>query len=220
MVLAPHEGIVPSDLWLKCRAKCLEAQQIKPYQKAKNTWLAGKIKCGICGYALVDKHYSTTRSRYLLCSNKMNSKACEGPGTIYTDEFEQIIYNEMRKKMAQFKTLRRCKGNYINPELTALNVQLTQVETEIGSLMDRLSAADDTLFRYISGRVKELDGKKQELMKRISELKLHKEADYTEIYNHLTMWDELSFNDKRQTVDQLIRVIYATSDSIKIEWRI
>ena len=122
--------------------------------------------------------------------------------------------------MAQFKTLRRCKGNYINPELTALNVQLTQVETEIGSLMDRLSAADDTLFRYISGRVKELDGKKQELMKRISELKLHKEADYTEISNHLTMWDELSFDDKRQTVDQLIRVIYATSDSIKIEWRI
>lgn len=220
LVLAPHEGIIPSDLWLKCRAKCLEAQQIKPYQKAKNTWLAGKIKCGICGYALVDKHYSTTRSRYLLCSNKMNSKACEGPGTIYTDEFEQIIYNEMRKKMAQFKTLRRCKGNYINPELTALNVQLTQVETEIGSLMDRLSAADDTLFRYISERVKELDGKKQELMKRISELKLHKEADYTEIYNHLTMWDELSFDDKRQTVDQLIRVIYATSDSIKIEWRI
>ena len=220
MVLAPHEGIIPSDLWPKCRAKCLEAQQIKPYQKAKNTWLAGKIKCGICGYALVDKHYSTTRSRYLLCSNKMNSKACEGPGTISTDEFEQIIYNEMRKKMAQFKTLRRCKGNYINPELTALNVQLTQVETEIGSLMDRLSAADDTLFRYISGRVKELDGKKQELMKCISELKLHKEAYYTEIYNHLTMWDELSFNDKRQTVDQLIRVIYATSDSIKIEWRI
>ena len=51
-------------------------------------------------------------------------------------------------------------------------------------------------------------------------MKLHKEADYTEIYNHLTMWDELSFDDKRQTVDQLIRVIYATSDSIKIEWRI
>ena len=110
----------------------------------------------------------------------------------------------------------------MNPELTALNIQLTQVETEISSLMDRLSAADDTLFRYISGRIKELDGKKQELMKRISERKLHhKDADCRpEINNHLTMWDELSFDDKRQTVDQLIRVIYATSDSIKIEWRI
>ena len=220
LVLAPHEGIIPADLWLKCRAKCAEGQQVRPRQKAKNTWLAGKIKCGVCGYALVDKRYPASGSRYLQCSGKMNSGDCKGGGTIYTDEFEQIIYNEMQKKMAQFKKLRRCKGKRVNPELTALNIQLTQVETEISSLMDRLSAADDTLFRYISGRIKELDGKKQELMKRISERKLHKEADYTEINNHLTMWDELSFDDKRQTVDQLIRVIYATSDSIKIEWRI
>ena len=220
LVLAPHEGIVPADLWLKCRAKCLEAKQIKPYQKAKNTWLAGKIKCGVCGYALVDKHYSTTRSRYFLCTNKMNSRACEGPGTIYSDELEQIIYNEMLKKMAQFSSLKKRKGNFLNPELTIRNMELTQAESEISSLMDRLATADDTMFRYISGRIKELDGKKQELMKRISELKLHKEADYAEISNHLTMWKELSFDDKRQTVDQLIRVIYATSDSIKIEWRI
>ena len=220
LVLAPHEGIVPADLWLKCRAKCLEAQQIKPYQKAKNTWLAGKIKCGVCGYALVDKHYAATRARYFLCSNKMNSRACEGPGTIYSDEFEQLIYDEMRKKLTQFTSLRKRKGNILNPELTTLHVELTQTESEISALMDRLATADDTIFRYISGRIKELDGKKQELMKRISELKLHKEADYTEISNHLTMWEELSFEDKRQTVDQLIRVIYATSDSIKIEWRI
>lgn len=28
----------------------------------------------------------------------MNAKACAGPGTIYTDEFEQIIYDEMPEK--------------------------------------------------------------------------------------------------------------------------
>lgn len=220
LVLAPHEGIVSSELWLKCRAKCLEAQQIKPYQKAKNTWLAGKIKCGVCGYALVDKHYATNRSRYLLCSNKMNSHACAGPGTIYSDEFEQLIYGQMINKMAQFSTLRRRKKTTENPELTTLNVELAQVEGEIASLMDKLASADETLYRYISQRIRELDGKKQELMKRISELKLRKEADYTEISNHLTMWERLSFDDKRQTVDQLIRVIHATSDSIQIEWRI
>ncbi len=36
-------GIIPADLWLKCRAKCAEGQQVRPRQKAKNTWLAGKI---------------------------------------------------------------------------------------------------------------------------------------------------------------------------------
>lgn len=220
LVLAPHEGIVSSDLWLKCRAKCLEAQQIKPYQKAKNTWLAGKIKCGVCGYALVDKRYSKTRSRYFLCSHKMNSKACAGPGTIYSDEFERLIYNEVKKKLAQFNVLRKRKGNLINPELTAIHVELAQVEDEINSLMERMAGADDTLYRYIGERIRDLDEKKQMLQAKSLELKQHKEVSYTEISNHLTMWEELTFEDKRQTVDQLIRVIYATSDMIKIEWRI
>ena len=148
----------------------------------------------------------------------MNARACEGSGTIYSDELEQIVYGEMRKKLAQFKVLK--KHNKAAPALTALNVRLAQMEDEIAALMERLAAADDTLFRYISGRIKELDGRKQELMERISELKCRREADYTEISNHLTTWEELSFDDKRQTVDQLIRVIYASCDSIQIEWRI
>lgn len=220
LVLAPHEGIVPAALWLRCRAKCLEAQQIRPCQKAKNTWLAGKIKCGVCGYALVEKRYARTNARYFLCSNKMNTGACKGAGTIYADELEQLIYHEMHKKLAQFKKLRKRKENRLNPELTALKVELAQVGDEIGSLMERMVNADDVLFRYICGRIRELDGRKQVLIKRISELELHKEADYTEISNHLTTWEELSFDDKRQIVDQLIRVICVCSDSIKIEWRI
>lgn len=220
LVLAPHEGIIPSDLWLKCRAKCLEEAQIKPYQKAKNTWLAGKIKCGICGYALIDKHYSRTHSRYFFCSNKLNSRACEGPGTIYSDELEQVIYEEIRKKLSMFSTLRKQKRITNNTELITKDIELAQIEKEINSLIDRTSGADDLLFQYISERVRELDNKKQSLIKQISQIKQHKKTEYTEISCHLTIWEELSFDDKRQIVDQLIRVICATSDSIKIEWRI
>jgi len=219
LVLAPHEGIVSPELWLKCRAKCLAAKQLRPYQKAKNTWLAGKIKCGVCGYALVDKHYNTRKSRYMLCSNKMNSKACEGPGTIYSDDFEQLIYEQMLKKLAQFQSLHKRKRSLVNPELTTLNVELMQAEAEIASLMARLGEADEALFRYINRRVGELDGKKQELGRKISELKLRSDTDVREISNHLTGWESLTFEDKRQTIDQLIRVIHATSDNIKIEWR-
>ena len=220
LVLAPHEGIIPSELWLKCRAKCLAAKQVRPYQKAKNTWLAGKIKCGVCGYALVDKHYKTRRSRYFLCSNKMNSKACEGPGTIYSDDFEQLIYKQMEKKLTQFQTLHKRKRSMANPQLTTLNVELMQVEEEIKSLIAKLSDADDALFRYINRRITELDGKKQEIGVKISELKMRQDTDVRVINAHLTAWDNLSFEDKRQTVDQLIKVIHATSDTIKIEWRI
>lgn len=220
LVLAPHEGIVPAETWLQCRLKCLRARQVRPYQKAKNTWLAGKVKCGVCGYALVDKHYATSKARYLLCSHRMDTKACAGPGTIYTGDMEEIVYEEMRKKMAQWATLRRRQGPAIDPELTTLKVQLTQTETEIAALVDRLTAADDVMYRYISGRVSELDVRKQELQRQIEEHGRHKEVDFREISNHLNTWDALSFEDKRRVVDQLIKVIHATSTTLQIEWRI
>lgn len=220
LVLAPHEGIVSSDLWLKCRIKCLEAQRIKPFQTAKNTWLAGKIKCGVCGYALIEKHSSTKCSRYFYCSHKMASKACTGPGTIYSDEVEKIISHEIRNKLAQFVVLRKRKGKEFSPEISVINIELTRVKDEINSLVEKIKDADDTMFRYISGRIQELEKKKLILQEKSSKLKQIEESAYIEISNHITMWNEISFEDKRQVADLLIRVIYATKDLIRIEWRI
>ena len=219
LVLAPHEGIVSAGLWLKCRAKALEAQRIKPCQKAKNTWLAGKAKCVVCGYALVDKRAAAGAARYMLCSGKMNARACPGPGTIYTDELEEIVYRQMLRKLKQFTTLKK-RGAQTDPELTAAGIELAQIEGEINSLVSRASDADSAMFRYISERVCRLDAKKRQTAERIAELSRRAEAGCAEINSHLTMWQELSFEDKRQTADQLIRVLYASSDSVKIEWHI
>jgi DNA invertase Pin-like site-specific DNA recombinase len=49
LVLAPHEGVVSSDVWLKCRRKAMSNKGFQPARKATNTWLAGKAKCGRCG---------------------------------------------------------------------------------------------------------------------------------------------------------------------------
>ena len=221
LILAPHEGIVPSDIWLKCRRKCLRNRQVKINPKAKNTWLAGKIKCGRCGYALVDKRYGSSPARYLLCSNRMNNRACPGPGHLDTGDMEALIYREMRKKLALFPSLRRQKqGPAINPERTALKIELTKIEQEISALLERLAGADEVMYRYISRRVGELDARKNEIAAKISEHTRQRERDGQEIDNHLTMWEELSFDDKRRTADQLIKAIYATEDAIQIEWRI
>lgn len=219
LVLAPHEGIIPADLWLKCRAKCAEGQQVRPRQKAKNTWLAGKIKCGVCGYALVDKHYPASGSRYLQCSGKMNSGDCKGGGTIYTDEIEGIIGDEIRQKLTQLGTLVKCKAKSIDSDLPEQNAQLAQVEREIAALLERLAEADGVLLRYIKQRIEELDGKKRELTERISRHQRREEGG-TEIGDPSALWGMLDFDDKRQVVEHLIRVIRVTGDHVRIEWRI
>ena len=56
LVIAPHEALIPSDVWLKCRKKLMMNKTFQQGRKPKNTWLAGKVKCGRCGYALKATH--------------------------------------------------------------------------------------------------------------------------------------------------------------------
>ena len=49
LVLAPHEGLVSSETWLTVHKKLMSNNDFGGGRKAKNTWLAGKVKCAKCG---------------------------------------------------------------------------------------------------------------------------------------------------------------------------
>lgn len=89
----------------------------------------------------------------------MNSGDCKGGGTIYTDEIEGIIGDEIRQKLTQLGTLAKCKAKSVDSDLPEQNTQLAQVEREIAALLERLPEADGVLLRYIKQRIEELDGK-------------------------------------------------------------
>ena len=220
IVLAPHKGIVDSSVWLKCREKCMCRKLVIPSQKAKNSWLCGKIKCGECGYALTAKEFDGGRRRYLRCSNRLNSKNCKGAGTLYTDEAEQVVCNEIREKLEMFGKL-SCYGQDMpNAELIQLENELAETDKEINALLEKVGNADTALFQYINLRITSLDQRKNEINERIKDLRRRRDALVDETDDHLTAWEELSFDDKRQVVDTLIRVIYATGEKIIIQWRI
>lgn len=52
LILAPHEGIISSDLWLKCVTKKLQNKSFSTNHRGKNSWLVGKVKCAKCGYSM------------------------------------------------------------------------------------------------------------------------------------------------------------------------
>lgn len=104
LVLAPHEGIVPSETWLACRKKLMNNMKIQSARKATHTWLAGKIKCGNCGYALMSIVNRVGR-QYLRCTKRLDNKSCVGCGKIYTAELETVVYQQMVKKLESHKIL-------------------------------------------------------------------------------------------------------------------
>ncbi len=190
LVLAPSEGIVPADTWLRCRKKLLANITFQGGRKARNTWLAGKIKCGRCG-------------------------------TLRTAEFEQFVYGEMVKKLSEFQTL-TAKATTVNPKLTALNVELAQVEDEIEKLLNTLTGANAVLLSYANGKIEELDANRQRLIKEIAALNAEtispQKIEF--LSAHLHNWNNIDFDDRRQVADIILSQVQATSDRVSFEWKI
>ena len=222
LVLAPHEGIVPPDIWLTCRKKLMNNMKIQSARKATHTWLAGKIKCGNCGYALMSIN-NPVGKQYLRCTKRLDNKSCAGCGKIITSELEAVVYQQMVKKLASYKTLTgRKKAANANPKIAALQVELAHVNGEIEKLVDSLTGANNVLLSYVNVKIAELDGRKQELVKQIAELTVEaiSPEQVNQISGYLDTWDNVSFDDKRRVVDLMITTVAATSDSLNITWKI
>ena len=220
LVLAPSEGLVSSDTWLRCRKKLMANKTFQGGRKAKNTWLAGKVKCGRCGYALMSVG-NPTGVQYLRCSKRADSKSCDGCGTLRTREFESFLYGEMVKKLSEFQTL-TAKREKVNPKLTALNMELARVEDEIEKLLNTLTGANAVLLSYANSKIEELDTHRQALTKEIAALSAEtmspEQIERLSVY--LNQWKEIDFEDRRQVADGLISQIRATDEHVSIEWKI
>ena len=220
LVLAPSEGLVSSDTWLRCRKKLMANKTFQGGRKAKNTWLAGKVKCGRCGYALMSVG-NPTGVQYLRCSKRADSKSCDGCGTLRTREFERFLYGEMVKKLSEFQTL-TAKRETVNPKLTALNMELARVEDEIEKLLNTLTGANAVLLSYANSKIEELDTRRQTLTKEIAALSAEamspEQIERLSVY--LNQWEEIDFEDRRQVADGLISQIRATDEHVSIEWKI
>lgn len=220
VVVAPHEGLIPSETWLSCRKRLMNNVTVGGERKAKNTWLAGKIKCGRCGMALLAPSTSVGKHSFR-CQRRTTSMNCEGCGKLSVGDVEDSVYKEMCHKMAVFNTLTRTNTSKTNPKLTAANVALAQVETEIEKLIDSLAGASSMLMSYANSRIEELDSKRQLLAKQIADLTVDtvspKQVEH--ISNYLDNWADVGFEDRRTVVDGLITKINAIRGKIDIEWK-
>jgi hypothetical protein len=161
--------------------------------------------------------------QYFRCRRHTDNKTCEGVGgTLQVPDVEDSVYSEMTSKMLAFQTLTSGNPAKANPKLTALNVELAQVEAEIEKLIDTLAGANRTLLAYVNNKIEELDAKKQSLIKAIADMSAEPVSPkkIEQLSDYLKNWDNIGFEDRRLVVGGLISQIKATSESIQIEWKI
>lgn len=124
-------------------------------------------------------------------------------------------------KLSEFQTL-TAKAETVNPKLTALNVELAQVEDEIETLLNTLTEASAVLMSYANGRIEELDANRQRLIKEIAALNAESVSPQKIelLSSHLGNWDNIDFEDRRQVADMILSQVHATGDCISFEWKI
>lgn len=224
IVLAPHQGIIPSGDWIKCRLRCLNNRQSTQTCKATTSWLVGKVKCGKCGYGLTIVKANTKWHRYFVCATSLATKKanCKGTGgTIYADVLEDYMLKAIRNKLSEFKTLSYQTEKKNNPKINENKIRLSEIDNEINDLLSKVIGANSVLMEYINKKVEQLDAERKSIQEEIL-LLTHNQGikDFDTISNHVDAWEGISFEDKQAVVDALIKVIHIADGNIEITWNI
>ncbi|MCH5211087.1 MAG: zinc ribbon domain-containing protein, partial [Oscillospiraceae bacterium] len=224
IVLAPHEGIVSSEDWVKCRIRCLNNRQSTQTYKGKTSWLTGKVKCGKCGYGLTIVKAQTKWHRYFVCATSLATKKakCKGTGgTIYADVLEEYIFNAIKNRLTEFKTLSGKNKNQSNPKINENKIRLSEIENEINDFLSKVVGANTILMEYINDKIDALDRERKELHAQILSLENYKPKQNIDVIsNHVDAWEKTSYEDKQSVVDAMIKVIHIADGNIEIQWNI
>jgi len=223
LVLAPHEGIVDAPVWLACRKRCMRNQSVTSAgNKAKWTWLSGKIKCALCGYALVVKNAPPYQYRYLVCSHRYNAHACSFTGVLHLDQIEAVVQEEVQKRLRQFSPLRAVppSDDRQRAKLQELKDQIQEAEQEKRALVRQIPAANAACMKLINERTAELEQQQQEWARCLEALQQPEEQAGTVITDCAEKWDLLDFRDKQKVLDLLTERILVSRQEIHIIWRV
>lgn len=223
LVIAPHQGLISSDIWLRCRAKQKNTDGAVRQNKVKNTWLAGKLKCAKCGYAIVVQKTAKPSGkafRYLICSRAaQDGSQCNGVHGLKADEVESLIYEQMRRKLEQFPILTARYRNTIDPQITQIKTRIAQLEQEMELAAQKAMEASGILMESLNAKAAALDKQRIRYMEKLRKHESLIPASDS-ISNYTLKWPELSLEDKMTVCDALIKKIHLSEDTISIEWKI
>lgn len=227
LVIAPHKGIISSELWLACRRKLLANKKIRCV-KPKNSFLAGKVKCGCCGYGLVirqSQRKKTNTVRYFVDIGRSEMHICRQKlPTIHADEFEEMIISKMSEKISTLTISPKKQDgeDEVFNLIQQTEIQIQKIQDDIDSLVSKIPDANETTMNYINQKIKQLDLEKRNCENRLEGIKSgnEKPKQFQELKNAMTLWDKLDFDDKRSVVELLIEKILVYPDKIEIKWNV
>ena len=163
----------------------------------------------------------TKAARYFICSGRTLAKSCDAQmPTIYADEFEKMIELKISEKLNSL-IIKPKPDSISNSEIIKLKSDVMNIENSIDILLERLTEADSTTASYINQKIKSLDSEKTAILQQISRIEEAESQlpDFKALTNVMSVWNKLSFDDKRSVVQLVIEKILVFPDKVEIIWK-
>lgn len=208
LTLTYHEGIIDSDVWLKCQYKLNKNKSIINKRKSQYSWLSTLMKCKYCGRKI---SVCKNKKLYGICNGKYLTNECLRTDTIYVDEVHTAVAEEIIKKLDELKKV-KVKKNDDND----IKIQITKIDNDIQSYTEKILMANETVMKIINEKIDELTKEKQMLMDKLLQEKANTIGDNIADVD----FNGLSLEEKRDIACILIDKIIVGSDDINIIFRV
>lgn len=227
LVLLSHQGLINSDIWLKCQRKLEQNKQVHKSVSNQTSWLAGKIICEKCGHTMTTIRGKVNKNgvmrRYFNCTGKTHKHKCKGPRTtIYAENLEEMVYECIAEKLSELKEPSFTSNTEELPVINDIKLRIKAIDKEEQQLVDLLLSGqlNDALLELTNRKASALKKSKLELYDRIETLKTNS-ADTGSAVNISKLWQNADYERKKAVAMIMIQNILINEDgNVKITWNI
>lgn len=201
------EGVISSELWLKCQAKLAHNQQVGNSGKGTATWLSGLLKCAQCGYAL--KISKEREFRWMTCSGRYNLNRCDASIHVKLTELECVVQAEIEK------LLEECPEE--EPEVRKedpVAKKLEELDRRADRLLDAFAESESLPPDYLQRALLRIEQERQAI------LESHARQKARVVIPEKLVFSQLAFEEKKLVAAQFIQRINVGENDAEIVWRV
>ncbi len=227
LVLLTHNGVIDSDIWLKCQRKLEKNKQIGNSISNRTSWLSGKIICEKCGHTMTTIKGKINKDgemrRYFNCTGKSHKRSCTGTKvSIYAEDLENMVYDCICEKLSELKETKQGAVNSNATGINDLKLKIKELEIAEKQLIDTMLSGgfNDDLLTLANQKATQLKRDKSVLYERIEELK-NQSNETNIVVNLAKSWKTADYSRKKEVAMIMIhKIIISENGDTKIIWNI
>lgn len=218
--LAPHEGIVPSALFLRCQARLDENAPVDNRRRSQITWLTGLLKCARCGHSVISKGSCNGKYRYLYCTGRTNLNCCDAEGKLGSlQTLEAMIEARIFRWSERYAALKSSAEEDGSRERNRIRCRIAETELKIEKLIDMAVESNEVTAKYLNEKISALEAERQSLEAEAEKCGEGRSACLQkEICDIEATWPSLNIAQKNKIARLLISRINIARDEIEIVW--